>query len=121
LEPVPRPKVEHLRKVVGQIEGGAAVDFVALVPVRRSDHVLEANAILQVFDPDLGQARQHQRPKSFALERPIDSRMLVCHWYENVKRTHAGRGERGVGNAGVLYVKGRRYGEDVLIFDLAQV
>ena len=121
LEPVPRPQVQHLRQVVGQVERGAAVDLVTLVPVRRRDHVLEANALLDVLDPDLGQARQHQRAEPLALARPIDVRVLVRHRHEHVKRAHARRGERGIGDAGVLHVKRRRLRKDVAVLDLAQV
>ena len=68
LKPIARPEVEHLRKVVGQIEGGATVDFVMVVPVGRGNDVFKTDAALDVRDPDLlelGECEVRKRSRSW--------------------------------------------------------
>ena len=60
-KPIMRPHVQHLRQVVGQIEGGATVDLVMLVPIGRRDHVLKTDAAFHVVDADTGQRQNLRR------------------------------------------------------------
>ena len=83
LKAVTRAEMEHLRKVVGQIEGGAAVDFKTLVPVCWCNDVFETNPALDVFDPDLGQCASMSERN---LSRWRDQSTLGC-WCVTGTRT----------------------------------
>jgi hypothetical protein len=101
--------MEHLGEVVRQVERGSAMNLVARVPIQRCDDVLESDSLLDVGDADLGEASQDQRTVTVALASPIDLRVLVCHRHQDVEGAHAGRGERAVGDTGVLDIERRGF------------
>ena len=47
-EAIVRAEVQHLIQRVRQIEGGTPIDFVAMIPIGRSDHPLVLNAFLEI-------------------------------------------------------------------------
>ena len=107
LEAVARPQVQHLAEVVGEVERRAAVDLHVVLPVGGRDHLLEADALLQVVQPELAELSQHQlavAPRARAASR---CRVLVRHRHQDVERAVARRRQARVGDAGVLHVERR--------------
>lgn len=62
LESVLWAEVKHLVEGMGQIEGGAAVDLVPLLPVFRGDDALEADLFFRNLEAGFGDAAEGELP-----------------------------------------------------------
>ena len=121
LEPVARPVVQHLPHVVGEVEGGAAVDLQVVLPVGRRDDLLEANAPLEIVDPQCREPAQDQRAIAGRLALPVDAASQIANRHQDVERAVTGGRLLGIGDAGVLHVERGRLRRRPALLDGAHV
>ena len=83
------------------------MDLHAVFPSAGRQDFLEADALLDIGQADALQLLQDQRPEAGLLALPVDHAGAVGDRHQDVKRAVAGRGQRRVGDAGVLDVEAR--------------
>ena len=113
--------MEHLVERVREVEGCAAINLVARVPIRGRDDALVADARFDAIIAGLGYLAKNEFAVAGAFPFPIHVRVLVRDGREHVKRAVAARRKTGVGDAGVLYVKAGIIAQDMLVLDVIEV
>ena len=106
---------------MGEIEGRPAVDFVVVLPVVGREHLFVSNTLADAADADAFHLVEGHLAKPCSFPPPVDVWMAMRHRDQQVERAHATRGERRIGDAGVLHVHRRIAAEHVPMLDVGEV
>ena len=98
-------QMQHLAKIVSQIECGTPVNELLIFPISRGNHAFMAYQWPKIGQPKGSNLIQYFLAVSRAFNRPIHIVMLMCYRHEHIKRTMAWGSQRWVDSARIVKVK----------------
>ena len=113
--------MEHLPKIVRQIERGSAKDLIRDLPVVRRDDFLEANPIFDIMQANFFELTEDLSPKCLTLLGPVNIRCLMCDRDKHIQCTHAARCKCVIRDTGILHVERWVLRQNLEAIDLVQI
>src|SRR3954449_2116750 len=106
LKTVMRPHMQHLAKVVGQVEGRSGINIEILLPIRGRQKLFKPDTLFNIPDADALQTFESQRAESLPIGSPIDTGTNPpADRHEDIEGRVARRGQTGIGHTCILHVK----------------